>query len=257
VALGIASSMKATAWPALAVAFALLWVRDGHRMAWRFVGVALAVVVVIVGPFAALKPGSLVKNTILFPLGLASVHSQADSPLLGHVLAATGVIGHTIVVVLLVGSGLAIAVSLVVRPPRDIPAATVRLVLGLSAMFVLAPSTRFGYFIYPAAMVLWLLVSQAGRRSADQPDPALLADESDLLSSPPDRAMFAAGSDRDMFAGDSGRERFAGKPGRKGSVVSPTGTCSPTAPTPRSSPPRTHPTQADEPSPSRRRPDPI
>src|SRR5204863_2278010 len=101
VALGIASSMKATAWPALAVAFALLWVRDGHRMAWRFVGVALAVVVVIVGPFAALKPGSLVKNTILFPLGLASVHSQADSPLLGHVLASTGVIGHTIVVVLL------------------------------------------------------------------------------------------------------------------------------------------------------------
>ena len=80
------------------------------------------------------------KNTILFPLGLASVKSQADSPLLGHVLAQTGVLGHnTIVVILLVGSGLAIAVSLVVRPPRDVPAATIRLVLGLSAMFVLAP----------------------------------------------------------------------------------------------------------------------
>ena len=109
-ALGIASSMKATAWPALAVAFALLWVRNSHRLAWRFLGVALAVVVVIVGPFAILKPGSLIKNTILFPLGLASVRSQASSPLLGHVLASTGVIGHTIVVVLLVGSGLAIAV---------------------------------------------------------------------------------------------------------------------------------------------------
>ncbi len=35
------------------------------------------------------------------------------------------------------------------------------------AMFILAPSTRFGYFIYPAAMVLWLLVSQAGRKSAE------------------------------------------------------------------------------------------
>ena len=205
VALGIASSMKATAWPALAVAFALLWVRDGRRMAWRFVGVALAVVVAIVGPFAALKPGSLVKNTILFPLGLASVHSQADSPLLGHVLASTGVIGHTIVVVLLVGSGLAIAVSLVIRPPRDIPAATVRLVLGLSAMFVLAPSTRFGYFIYPAAMVLWLLVSQAGRRSADQPDPALLAGDSD-------RALLAGDSDRALLAGDSDRALLAGEP---------------------------------------------
>ncbi len=165
-ALGIASSMKATAWPALAVAFALLYVRDGQRVAWRFTAVALAVVVVIVGPFAILRPGSLIKNTILFPLGLASVKSQAASPLLGHVLAQTGALGHTVVVVLLIGSGLAIAVSLVIRPPRDVPAATIRLVIGLSAMFVLAPSTRFGYFIYPAALVLWLLAAKAGRQAA-------------------------------------------------------------------------------------------
>ena len=39
-ALGVASSMKATAWPALAVAFALLYVRDGRRAAWRFTAVA-------------------------------------------------------------------------------------------------------------------------------------------------------------------------------------------------------------------------
>jgi hypothetical protein len=124
-----------------------------------------------VGPFAILKPGSLVKNTILFPLGLASVKSQAASPLLGHALAATGVVGHTIVVILLVGSGLAIAVSLVIRPPRDVPAATWRLVIGLTAMFVLAPSTRFGYFIYPAALVLWLYVAKAGRAPvAPKPD---------------------------------------------------------------------------------------
>jgi hypothetical protein len=170
-ALGVASSMKATTWPALAVAFALLYVRDGQRAAWRFTAVALAVVAVIVGPFAILKPDSLVRNTILFPLGLASVRSQAASPLLGHALAETGPVGHTIVVVLLVGSGLAIAISLFIRPPRDVPAATVRLVAGLSAMFVLAPSTRFGYFIYPAAMVLWLLASMAGRKSA-APDEA-------------------------------------------------------------------------------------
>ncbi len=171
-ALGVASSMKATAWPALVVAFALLYARDGKRAAWRFTVVAVSVVLVIVGPFAVLRPGALVKNTILFPLGLASVRSQAASPLLGHVLAQTGVLGHTIVVILLIASVLAIGVSLVVRPPGDVPAATIRLVLGLSAMFVLAPSTRFGYFIYPAAMVLWLLVSQAGRKAAvHPPDP--------------------------------------------------------------------------------------
>ena len=174
-ALGVACSMKATAWPALVVAFALLYVRDGKRVAWQFAAVAAGVVLVIVGPFAILKPGSLVKNTILFPLGLASVKSQADSPLLGHVLAQTGVFGHTIVVILLVGSGLAILLSLVVRPPRDVPAATIRLVAGLSAMFVLAPSTRFGYFIYPAAMVLWLLVAQAGRVLAERPAPELVS----------------------------------------------------------------------------------
>jgi hypothetical protein len=194
-ALGVASSMKATAWPALAVAFALLCVRDGQRAAWRFMLVALSVVVVIVGPFAVLKPGALVKNTILFPLGLASVRSQASSPLLGHVLASTGVIGHTIVVVLLVGSGLAIAVSLVIRPPRDVPAATIRLVLGLSAMFVLAPSTRFGYFIYPAAMILWLLVSQAGRRSVSSPDP----EESEALTFPEDPGAFTLPEDPGAF----------------------------------------------------------
>ena len=180
-ALGIASSMKATAWPALVVAFALLYVRDGKREAWRFTAAALSVVAVIVGPFAVLRPGSLVRNTILFPLGLASVKSQAASPLLGHVLAQTGTVGHTAVVILLIGSGLAIAVSLVVRPPLDVPAATVRLVIGLSAMFVLAPSTRFGYFIYPAAMVLWLLVSLAGRKSAQ---PALPADAASSSASP-------------------------------------------------------------------------
>jgi hypothetical protein len=41
-------------------------------------------------------------------------------------------------------------------------------------MFVLAPSTRFGYFIYPAAMVLWLLASQSGRTLAERPAPEVL-----------------------------------------------------------------------------------
>ena len=35
-------------------------------------------------------------------------------------------------------------------------------------------TTRFGYFIYPAAMVLWLLVAQAGRTLAERPAPELL-----------------------------------------------------------------------------------
>jgi hypothetical protein len=183
-ALGIASSMKATAWPALAVAFALLYARDGKRAAWRFTATAIAVMIVCVGPFAVTKPGSLVKNTILFPLGLASVKSQADSPLLGHVIADTfGHLGHSIVVALLIASGVGIAVSLVIRPPKDVPAAIIRLVIGLSLMFILAPSTRFGYFIYPIALVLFMIVTVAGRRAAEAQSPA----------APPDVAVVASG----------------------------------------------------------------
>jgi hypothetical protein len=181
-ALGVASSMKSTAWLALVVAFAMLWVRDGRRAARRFTATALAVVVVCVGPFAITRFSSLVKNTILFPLGLASVKSDAASPLLGHAIADTGPAGHAIVVALLVGSGLAVAVSLVIRPPKDVPAAVIRLVIGLSLMFILAPSTRFGYFIYPAALVIWLIVTMAGREHRPGGSPA-----------PPDLAVVASG----------------------------------------------------------------
>src|ERR1700723_628910 len=50
-ALGIGASMKATAWPALLVAIALLAVRDGKRAVGTFTLAALGVVVVCVGPF--------------------------------------------------------------------------------------------------------------------------------------------------------------------------------------------------------------
>src|SRR6202020_1467973 len=66
-ALGIASAMKATAWPALVVAVVLIGVRDGRKAASAFILTALGVVAVCVGPFAV-HPKSLVDNTIRFPL---------------------------------------------------------------------------------------------------------------------------------------------------------------------------------------------
>jgi hypothetical protein len=161
-ALGVGAAMKATAWPALLVAIALLAVRDGRRAVVSFTLAAFAVVAVCIGPFIV-HPRALVENTIMFPLGLASVTSQASSPLPGHVIAGTGHLGHTIVVVLLAAAGLAVAVSLVVRPPRTVPRAVVLLAGAMTLMFVLAPSTRFGYFIYPATLAIWLLAVLAGR----------------------------------------------------------------------------------------------
>jgi Glycosyltransferase family 87 len=162
-ALGVAAAMKATAWPAVAVAVALLAVRDGKRAVRAFLLTVLAVMAVCIGPFLA-HPRSLVDNTIKFPLGLASVNSQASSPLPGHVLAETGPVGHAIVVVALVLAGLTIGAWLIVRPPPTVPRAVALLALAMTLMFALGPSTRFGYFIYPATLAFWLLVVVAGRQ---------------------------------------------------------------------------------------------
>jgi hypothetical protein len=155
-ALGAASAMKATAWPALIVAAALLAAAGGWRPVARFGAAALAVCAAIITPFAVLWPRELVQNTIMFPLGLTRIKSDAASPLLGHVLADLGPAGHVAAVVLLAVAGLAIALSLVLRPPKDARAAALRLALGLALMFTLAPATRFGYFSYPAALLVWL-----------------------------------------------------------------------------------------------------
>jgi hypothetical protein len=164
--LGVAAATKATAWPALIVAATMLLVRDGRNAVVRFLLAAVAAAAVIVGPVAAVWPHALVENTILFPLGLAKVKSQAVSPLPGHVLADTGPAGHTIAVALLCLAGMGVLVSLVVRPPRNVPSATWRLIIGLVLMFVLAPATRFGYFMYPLGLWTWLVVSQLGARRA-------------------------------------------------------------------------------------------
>lgn len=162
IALGAAAAMKATAWPALVVAAVLLTVRDGRRQAVSMSAAALAVIVVVVGPVLALWPGALVQNTIEFPLGLAHIKSQAVSPLPGRLLAETGHAGHMAAVALLALAGAAVVVSLVIRPPRTVSAATWRLIIGLSAMFLLAPATRFGYFVYPVGMLVWLGISWLG-----------------------------------------------------------------------------------------------
>ncbi len=169
VALGIAAGMKATAWPGLAVAIVMLAARDGWRMATRFTVIAVAVVAVCVGPFLA-HPKALVVNTIEFPLGLDKIHSAAASPLPGHLISDLGHAGHTAVIVALVLAGVGVAATLITRPPRSMPRAAFLLAWAMSLMFVLAPSTRFGYFIYPGTLALWLLAVTAGREADGQQD---------------------------------------------------------------------------------------
>jgi phosphatidylinositol alpha-1,6-mannosyltransferase len=68
--------------------------------------------------------------------------------------------GHWAAVGLLAAAGVAFVVWLIARPPRDARAAAWRLAVGLTAMFTLAPATRWGYFVYPIGLIGWLLLTR-------------------------------------------------------------------------------------------------
>ncbi len=161
-ALGVACAMKATAWPAVPVFGAMLAARDAARSAWRFVGVTAAVAVLlslVMAPAALAAPVSFVENTVLYPLGLTRHETPAASPLPGHLLAMTGTAGHWAAIGLLVTAGVAFAAWIIVRPPADARAAAWRLALGFTAMFTLAPATRWGYYVYPICLGGWLVLT--------------------------------------------------------------------------------------------------
>ena len=156
--LGAACAMKATGWPALLIVGLLLRSRDGRGAAARFTAAAVVVQAVVVGPFLLVQPADLAVNTIAFPLGLTAARSPAASPLPGHLLAATGQAGHLAVIALLTATVAAAGVLLAARPPRTAAAAGAYLALALTALFTLAPATRWGYFVYPGVIggFVWL-----------------------------------------------------------------------------------------------------
>ena len=158
-ALGLASAMKATAWPALAVAVALVAACAGRRAVAWLVLVTLCVPLAVDGPVLFAQPSSVVSNTILFPLGLTKIQSPAATPLPGHLMAEAWSWGHYAAIGLLLLSGLAIAAWLIVSPPRDERAAGWRLVVGVTLMFAFAPASRFGYVVSPLGLAAWLLLS--------------------------------------------------------------------------------------------------
>jgi phosphatidylinositol alpha-1,6-mannosyltransferase len=169
VALGAACDLKSTAWLAVPVLAAMVAARDGARAAWRFVAAVAVTTVVLIGALAPAALTSLrgadalVQNSVLFPLGLTRYKTPAESLLPGHLLTALGPAGHVASVGLLLAAGLGIAISLLVRPPRDVPAAAWRLAVGLTLMFLLGPQVRFGYFIYPLGLVGWLALAGVSR----------------------------------------------------------------------------------------------
>ncbi|MCI4067124.1 hypothetical protein MRQ36_32975, partial [Micromonospora sp. R77] len=97
------------------------------------------------------------------------VTSPAQSPFPGHLIATALPAGRVVAAALLVAAGVAIAVRLLRRPPRT--AATTALICGygLLAAILLMPSTRFGYLLYPLALLVWAPALARTERPAHPP----------------------------------------------------------------------------------------
>jgi hypothetical protein len=166
IALGVACDLKSTAWLAIPVMAAMFAARDGAQSSFRFLAALVATATCLVAaldPVVLFRPGAaaaLVQNDVLFPLGLTRDKTPAQSLLPGHLLAAMGTAGQVASVGLLLTAGLAVAVSVAIRPPRDVPAAIRRLAIGLALIFLLGPDVRFGYFLYPFGLIGWLALTQ-------------------------------------------------------------------------------------------------
>jgi len=181
--LAVACAMKTTAWAAVPVLAIMAWVQYAPRAAARFATTTVAgtgILVLLAAPEALATPDSVKavkQNLIDFPLGLTKHKTPAASPLPGHLIADLGTVGHYAAVALMVVAAVAFAAWILLRPPRDARDATWRLVVGYTAMFVLDPSTRFGYFVYPLALLGWLALTKtrdSERAAATPPEQPLL-----------------------------------------------------------------------------------
>jgi hypothetical protein len=140
----------------------MAWARYSPKDAVRFTVttlVSFAALALAAAPNALSNPGSIVQNTLDYPLGLTKIKTVAASPLPGHLIASLGQAGHAAAVALLCAAGLAFAIWLVRRPPLGYQAVAVRLAVAYTAMFTLAPATRYGYYIYPLALLFWLALA--------------------------------------------------------------------------------------------------
>jgi hypothetical protein len=177
--LAVACAAKTTAWAAVPVLAVMAWVQYAPRAAARFTVTAVAatgILSLLAAPAALATPDAVKQNLIDFPLGLTKFKTPAASPLPGHLIAGLGSAGHYTVTALTVLAVVAFTAWILLRPPRDARDAAWRLAVGFTVMFILDPSSRFGYFVYPLALLGWLVLTKTNdsERTAPTPPDALL-----------------------------------------------------------------------------------
>ncbi|GAA4525813.1 glycosyltransferase 87 family protein [Amycolatopsis samaneae] len=171
--LALVISAKLIVAPAAAVLaiFVLVRARKQDRLGGaalgRFVAALLTTTVLVHLPVYLVDPHAFLEHVIRFPLGMGVVRSPAASPLPGHLIAETGQAGLVLAFVLVGIAALAMLAWLARRPPATGSDALLRVAVGLGALILLTPATRYGYLVYP----LVLLGAQLTFRSAERAAP--------------------------------------------------------------------------------------
>jgi hypothetical protein len=162
-AIGAAAALKLFAWPAaVVIAFLVLYgTRSGTGPRGRelrryLAGFAVPVAVTML-PVLAVDARGFFDNVIAYGLGHGVVTSPAQSPLPGFLIARHVPGGELIAPALLGVAALVIAWLLWTRPPASAASAALWCAAGLSTAFLLMPSTRFGYLLYPVVLLGWWL----------------------------------------------------------------------------------------------------
>jgi hypothetical protein len=181
-------TMKLTALPALAVLAVAIVARGGPRALAIFLGTLAAGCAVITVPVLLVDPASFVEHVILYPVGLGSAGSPAASPLPGHLIASLGTVGHTTALVLLAAAACGVAAWLVLRPPRDPADAMLRIATGIGVAIILAPATRWGYLVYPLAM-LGAMIGFSSLDGTTRPTWTTAGPTDDLVTNPDSRGI--------------------------------------------------------------------
>ncbi|OXM62157.1 glycosyltransferase 87 family protein [Amycolatopsis vastitatis] len=172
--LALVISAKLIVAPAAAVLAVLVLVRRGsvrheEGLGWtaltRFATALVATTAAVHLPVYLVDPAAFVEHVFRFPLGMGVVRSPAASPLPGHLIAETGALGRVAAFALVGAAAVAMLVWLVRRPPANGSGALLRIAVGLGALILLTPATRYGYLVYP----LVLLGAHLAFRVAEDP----------------------------------------------------------------------------------------
>jgi len=171
VALGVAASMKITAWPLAALAFLVARDRNGERGRRPSLAVVAGIVGVMIPavlPTATENLPAFIENVVRFPLGLAGVSSPAASPLIGHLVVSLFPGIHRVFTAAVAVVGILVLGYVLVKRRPTTPAALARLVGWIMTVAILlAPATRVGYLLYPVDFFVWAWLL----RSEDTVDP--------------------------------------------------------------------------------------